>query len=152
MSEGTGDRFTRSIALEKAMKLYENSPTVVHPDSVVKAAEIFRKFLEGGSVNIRIVPDVSQFQVFELPREWDGYVYFLFGEAILYRSDTSFGSGAEGGIQRINLRHETKWREVTTVHLNTRDKLRGKDGYPQVGATRAQEVCSRFLPSNLLFR
>lgn len=140
----TNQTFTRSVALEKALKLYEDSPTVVSPDQVVAAAEKFRAFLSGDDAAPEPFRAEDKLPVFRLPRLWDGYVYFRFKDSsILYRSDRSYGFDAPGSVSRISPRYETEWRPARDSNVDTRAKLVGVDGYNEVSGSTAATVVAK---------
>jgi hypothetical protein len=137
----TSDRFTRPVALEKAMDFYKDQR--VHRDTLVETAELFRAFLAGETQKPPgVYVPVDSRPVFTLPKPGDGYVYFRFesddpGWNIYYRALTAYGSDALGGVDRLSQGAGSKWEPTssrTMPSVNTRRKLMQDDDYHVVGA------------------
>ena len=145
----TSAEFTRSVALEKALKLYENSPTVVSPDQVIQAAEKFRAFLAGEGTKPE--PFKAEAPKFELPHVGDGYVYYQFkgAEHILYRSDLAT-KALDPGVERISLRHQREWKTVHGERSTRQGLWSAIDDYTCIPASRARELVEKYIPDSEL--
>lgn len=143
----SNDVFARSLALEKALRLYETR--AASPDQVVQAAEKFRVFLAGEDAKPGLPKAAEAFMAvalpnFELPYLWDDFLYYQFeNSTILYRANVHHGAMAPGGVERINAQYETRWAPVTESKVDTREKLRTTYGYSHIPSMEAAEILRR---------